>query len=274
MTSLDVNEKHQMFRQANDPGTATEILVQLSKSKDELIRGAIACNQSTPAFVIETLLNDSSEHVLSCLRIKGIVNKVIFIKPKEIVGNNLVFRNANKEDAAFILELRTDPVKGKYISKTSTDINLQIAWLEEYEKDDTQIYFIIENKNGERLGTVRLYDIKGDSFCWGSWILKEGKPSGLAIESALMVYHYALSLGFKKSHFAVRKGNKSVWKFHENFGAQRVDEAAEDYTYNISIDAIQKSLDKHKKYLPNGIEVSIFTVSDVARLYSIDTFPA
>ena len=88
----------------------------------------------------------------------------------------------------FILQLRNDPVKGKYLSSTSSDLELQIAWLEKYAIDNSQIYFIIEDKNGERFGTIRLYDVKENSFCWGSWILREGRPSGFAMESALLVY--------------------------------------------------------------------------------------
>ena len=70
-----------------------------------------------------------------------------------------------------------------------------------------------------------------------------------------MVYHFALGLGFKQSHFDVRKGNESVWNFHERFGAVRVAETDEDYLYSISLEAIQKSLQKYEKYLPNGVEV-------------------
>lgn len=183
------------------------------------------------------------------------VERPIFVKPKKVVGNNVVFRDANKDDAEFILQLRTDPVKGKYLSHTSSDFDLQVAWLEKYTKDNTQIYFIIEDKSGERFGTIRLYDIKGGSFCWGSWILREGRPSGFAMESALMVYHFAIGLGFNKSHFDVRKGNQSVWQFHERFGAVRVAESDEDYIYNIFLSSIQQSLEKYKRYLPNGVEI-------------------
>jgi RimJ/RimL family protein N-acetyltransferase len=184
-------------------------------------------------------------------------SKRTFIKPQKVIGADVVFRNADKDDAAFILGLRVDPVKGKYLSKTSGDLSDQIAWLEKYEKDDSQIYFIIEDKKGERFGTIRLYDVQGDSFCWGSWILKEGRPNGFAIESALMVYHFALRLGFTRSHFDVRKGNESVWKFHERFGAQRIEETEEDYLYSISKDAIQESLEKYKKRLPDGIAIVV-----------------
>jgi RimJ/RimL family protein N-acetyltransferase len=179
----------------------------------------------------------------------------VFHKPAKVVGNNLVFRNATKEDAAFILALRTDAKKAAHISKTSNDLNQQIAWLEKYENDREQIYFIILDTKLEEVGTVRLYDQRDDSFCWGSWILKEGTPSNYAIESALLVYHFALSLGFQKAHFDVRKGNQSVWKFHERFGATKIEETADDFIYNISLDAIKQSLAKYQKYLPNGFSV-------------------
>ncbi|MCX8505777.1 MAG: GNAT family N-acetyltransferase [Alphaproteobacteria bacterium] len=150
------------------------------------------------------------------------------------------------------MELRTDSKNARHISKTSNDLKKQEAWLEKYRNDNEQVYFIILNKQHERVGTVRLYDIKNDSFCWGSWILKDGTPSSYAIESALLVYHFALSLGFEKAHFHVRKGNQSVWKFHERFGAQKVEESAIDFFYEISLESIEQSLEKYKKYLPNG----------------------
>ena len=172
-------------------------------------------------------------------------------KPKKVIGKNIIFKNATKEDAAFILGLRTDPKKAKYISKTFNDLKQQKAWLQKYSKDSEQIYFIIFNRQNERIGTVRLYDPRNESFCWGSWILKDGTPSSYVIESVLLVYRFALSLGFKKAHFDVRKGNRSVCKFHERFGAKKVEENNNNFFYKISLDAIKISLEKYKKYLPN-----------------------
>lgn len=185
----------------------------------------------------------------------GIPEHLMFIKPKKVIGNNVVFRDACKGDAEFILGLRTDLVKGKFLSNTSGSLDLQLAWLEKYGHDASQVYFIIEDQFGERFGTVRLYDRVERSFCWGSWILRDGRPSGFAMESALMVYEFGLSLGFKSSHFDVRKGNESVWKFHERFGAQRVSETDEDYIYHISFGAIKGSIEKYRKYLPNGVNI-------------------
>ena len=193
----------------------------------------------------------SIEHVAA----DGEIKDIAFIKPVKVIGKNVVFRNAVVADAKFILQLRTDPIKGKYLSATTADIDMQVAWLEKYAGDNSQIYFIIEDRNGERFGTIRLYDVIGDSFCWGSWILRDGRPSGFAMESALLVYQFALSLGFKNSHFDVRKENTSVWQFHERFGAERTGEQGEDYIYRISHDAILNSFEKYKKHMNDQLEV-------------------
>jgi RimJ/RimL family protein N-acetyltransferase len=201
------------------------------------------------------IFSSLSEIYNASIELDNNVKNIAFVKPTKVIGKNVVFRNVNKADAEFILQLRTDPEKGKYLSATATDLDLQLAWLGKYAEDNSQIYFIIEDKNGERYGTIRLYDVRGDSFCWGSWILRDGRPSGFAMESAILVYQFALSLGFKKSHFDVRKENVSVWQFHERFGAVRIEEQGEDYIYSISHEAIENSFEKYKKYINDEMEI-------------------
>lgn len=178
------------------------------------------------------------------------------LKAKRIVGKTLMFRNVSTSDAAFILELRTDSNKSKHLSVTSPELEKQIAWLEDYETKLDQAYFIIEDQAGEQLGSVRLYDPQGESFCWGSWILKNGAPTYSAIESALMVYAYAIDhLCFKQAHFDVRKSNESVWRFHERFGAVRIAETERDYFYLIDYNNIIRGRQRYRKYLPRPIMV-------------------
>ena len=172
-------------------------------------------------------------------------------KVARLRGKNLVFRNALFADAKFILELRTDPVKGAYLSHTSQQLADQEEWLLAYAQSVNQAYFIIENLDAVAIGTVRLYDALANSFCWGSWILKSSAPPFFAIESALMVYDYAIEhLGFSRAHFDVRRGNESVWRFHERFGAVRVAETEEDYFYEISLVSIQAARLRFQRYLP------------------------
>jgi len=175
-------------------------------------------------------------------------------KAKKVLGKRLIFRDAIVNDAHFILGLRTNDLKSRYLSATVNNLEKQKQWLSDYAKSEDQVYFIIESVSGELLGTVRLYDPQEKSFCWGSWILIEGAPQSAAIESALMVYSYALDyLGFSGAHFDVRKGNESVWRFHERFGAQRVGESESDYFYEINMEQITAARTKYKKYLPQNV---------------------
>lgn len=167
-----------------------------------------------------------------------------------------MWRDASVADAAFILALRTDSRKAQHLSSTSPAMDQQQAWLADYATRTDQAYFIIEDASGEPLGTVRLYDPQGDSFCWGSWILQDGAPNSAAIESALMVYAYAIDhLGFKQAHFDVRKANESVWRFHERFGAERVAETDQDYLYRIGHKEICAARQRYNKFLPEPILV-------------------
>ena len=174
------------------------------------------------------------------------------LKAALVRGKTLTFRDATLEDAGLILNLRTDEKKGRFLSATSGSIEVQQAWLRAYALSTEQAYFIIE-RDGQAIGTVRLYDPRGNSFCWGSWIIADGQPASVAMESALMVYAYALDcLGYEQAHFDVRAANEKVWKFHERFGAKRVEESKIIYVYEITNNAIRVSLSRYKKYLPHG----------------------
>lgn len=145
-----------------------------------------------------------------------------------IEGKRINLKLVEVEDADFLLSLRLDPNKSRHLSKVDSDLEKQVKWLTDYkfrESSGSEYYFIIEDKNKNPFGCVRLYDFIEDSFCWGSWILKSDSPSFMAVESALQVYEFAFyTLKFTKCHFDVRKENASVIAFHERFGAKRVSE--------------------------------------------------
>ena len=178
------------------------------------------------------------------------------VKPKAVRGHKLMFRDAGVDDAEFILSLRTDQAKNRYLSATAPDVQQQRDWLARYAVDDSQIYFIICKLDGEPVGTVRLYDQRGDSFCWGSWIKADGAPGGFGVESALIIYAYALQLGFQRAHFQVSKGNDGVTSFHLRFGAMQVAELDTEYHYEMSPAAIDGALAQYRKFLPHGIDVA------------------
>jgi len=177
-------------------------------------------------------------------------------KASRIIGNHLVLRDAKVSDAMFILQLRTDPRKKRYLSATNPDLAQQVAWLRGYESALDQAYFVVEDKGGDKVGTIRMYDPVGDSFCWGSWILRAGVPATYAAESVLMLYHYAMEkLGFSSSYFAVRKANRSVWRFMEQFGGVRTGVTELDFLYEAKRECVLQSFRRYSRILPDPIRV-------------------
>jgi RimJ/RimL family protein N-acetyltransferase len=172
------------------------------------------------------------------------------VKPV-VRGKKLYLREVVLDDAEFILCLRTDPRKNRYLSPTTTDVSQQRDFIERYQQSLTDYYFIICDWQARSLGTVRIYDIQGDSFCWGSWILSADSPTSTAIESALLIYDFAFySLHYKSSHFDVRKENLSVVDFHKRFGALIIKENELDYFFKYSLDSYRLIREKYLRFLP------------------------
>lgn len=172
-----------------------------------------------------------------------------------IEGRTISLRYAEPDDAEFIYGLRIDPSRNQFVSQVSGGAENQRAWLEKYkdrEREGLEHYFIIEGASGP-LGTVRIYDLKDDSFCWGSWMLRPGAPGPSAIESAVLVYEFAFyTLGFSRSHFDVRVDNERVVAFHKRFGAKITHSTALDHFFTYPRSEYEKVRPKYEKFLPEA----------------------
>ena len=166
-------------------------------------------------------------------------------------GKSIFFREVTVDDAEFIIGLRTDPEKSKYLSVTSSDNDKQRNFIAGYLNSQVDYYFIIADRNKKSIGTIRIYDIRDDSFCWGSWILSKDAPSNAAIESALLIYDFAFfSLHYPKAHFDVRKDNQRVVDFHKRFGASIVSEDDSNFYFQYDRDAYISLRPKYLRFLP------------------------
>lgn len=168
-----------------------------------------------------------------------------------VLGKSIFFREVVIADAEFIIGLRTDLEKSKHLSVTSNNIDEQRDFISYYLKSQVDYYFIISDWNKQLLGTIRIYDIQGDSFSWGSWILSRGAPTNAAIESALLIYDFAFfSLHYHKSHFDVRKENQRVVHFHKRFGALIVNEDDINFYFQYDLDTYNSLRHKYSRFLP------------------------
>lgn len=177
-------------------------------------------------------------------------------KTKLVRGKSISFRDIEETDAEFVLQLRLDPRRNRYLSPVDAEVDVQREWIRQYRESEGQAYFVICDGAFAELGTVRIYDAIDESFSWGSWVLKEGAPAHAAIESAVLVYTLATRFwGFRAAHFRVHPANTSVLAFHEKFGAQRVSETSDEIQLRIGIAQIENSLMRFSRYAPKQLRV-------------------
>ncbi len=172
-------------------------------------------------------------------------------KSNRVFGSSLYLRDIQENDASFVLNLRTDPIKSKYLSATSGKLEDQINWIREYKKKEDQAYFIVCDKQENRLGCIRIYDPIDSSYCWGSWLMISGLSPIISIESVLLVYAYGKYLGFEDARIDVRQENKFVWNFHEKFSsAELVSQTVLDRFYVVRASSIDKMLNRYSNIVP------------------------
>ena len=154
-----------------------------------------------------------------------------------VIGKYVNLREVTQEDAAFILDLRCNEKKSRFLNKTEYDIGKQKNYIKRYLTLDNEWYFIIENKNHKPLGTIRIYDVKGKQYTGGSWLMVDGASIQETIEGDLLLNDFAFNtLGFELDFYDVRKGNKKVIRYHLQKGSRLVGESDIDYFFELTKD--------------------------------------
>lgn len=158
----------------------------------------------------------------------------------------LFFRLVEKEDAEFIVRLRTIERLARFLHPTSNDISRQITWIEKYKEREnagTDYYYIFESEK-IKIGVSRLYDIHDNEFTAGSWIFSPTAPFGSSILGDITSREIGFSeLGKSKCLFDVRKGNRNVINYHARYNPTKIGEDETNYYYEID----QKTFDKGKR---------------------------
>ena len=167
----------------------------------------------------------------------------------KIEGKDIYLRYVEIEDAQFLYSLRTDEVLSKYLSPVDSK---QVEWIKKYkerEKSKQEHYFIIHLKTDEKMGAVRMYDFKGNSFSWGSWVVKSNAPIYTAIESILAIFEYGFDyLEFTQSHFEVMKDNVRALAFYLRFGSKILYEEEHKYYLTLKQEDFEKAKIKYRRF--------------------------
>ena len=157
----------------------------------------------------------------------------------EIDKYGLHCRFVNEEDAEFILKLRVDEMRSRFIHSTSANIEKQVDWIREYKTREAkgEEYYFIYEINGEPFGVNRIYEVCEDHCTEGSWVCLPIEDSSKTIASALIIRDIIFDFfQFDYDLFNVSVGNNKVKKFHKISGATIVDQNEEEYYFRLQKD--------------------------------------
>ena len=121
-------------------------------------------------------------------------------------------RPARLDDAAFIVDLRTQPGRNRFINTTSSDVAAQQDWLRRYFERSFDYYFVIEHvTSGEREGTLGIYAVNEEerSAEWGRWMVRP--ESKAAVASCCLAFDLAFGeMDLEMLHSYVAAENEEV----------------------------------------------------------------
>ena len=173
-----------------------------------------------------------------------------------IDGIHLSLRLVEPDDAGYLHGLRMNPTYNSHLSAVTGTVEDQRSWIEAYKRREaagSEYYFVIERKDGMPCGVVRLYDIAGDQFTWGSWILDQNKPRKAALESAILSFGVGFdALGLEMANVDVRVGNSHAEAFYRRLGMTEVRRTEQEIFFVYSREQFAADHLTHMNILQSG----------------------
>ena len=163
------------------------------------------------------------------------------------------------EDAEFILKLRTDPIKGRYIGKTDDTLISQINWINSYKERERAglDYYFIYSFQGKPAGVNRIYDIYGTTFIHGSWIFSNEVPPFCSLAAAVIAREIAyedLNLLLEEDTSGIHQDNSSVLEVSRILGVEftgvRNSEDGDFLTGRLTKEEFEKNKNKLLRIIP------------------------
>ncbi|HCA08465.1 GNAT family N-acetyltransferase [Chryseobacterium sp.] len=150
-------------------------------------------------------------------------------------------RFVETDDASFIVSIRNNEKKSRFISKTSPDVDAQKQWIQSYkerEQQQKEYYFIAFDENNEDFATYRVYKIDSGLPEIGSWVSKpEYSNVKNSVKVDMAVKDFVLNeLNFDTIQFEVRKQNTSVNSYHKMFKPELIRSDEENNYYLLTKD--------------------------------------
>lgn len=171
---------------------------------------------------------------------------------KVIQGKFVSLRSITLDDAEFSYNLRKDPRFVEIMGQSAPSSEAQREYIKNQREKEGDYYFVVENRAGERIGLIGVYDIQGDR-CEIGRELNIGAAYE-TMEASILISEFALNdLHLKTSVSCIYKNNSKQLKKQRQLGIEPIREIMRSgipaYEYETPIIDVLKRLEKAKNLI-------------------------
>ena len=94
------------------------------------------------------------------------LNKVTIdgmVYEKELKGKYIYLKACTEDDAEFALAIRNNEAFAGKIPTLNISVDQQRDWIKKQRQKEGDYFFIVWDSNDNRIGTISIYDVKGDT---------------------------------------------------------------------------------------------------------------
>jgi RimJ/RimL family protein N-acetyltransferase len=134
-----------------------------------------------------------------------------------IEGRYVALRSATVEDAEFTLAVRQNPEFNKYLPRITNTLEQQKAWIQKQRNKDDDYFFVVWDKQCNRIGTISIYNIEGDHAEAGRLTMRGNAFQ--SIEAQLLSFRFGFNdLNLKTIVSYIYVENAGALRFTQQFG--------------------------------------------------------
>ena len=135
-------------------------------------------------------------------------------------GKYVDLKPCTEDDAEFTRAIRRDPEFAKFLPAINNTIEEQKSWIRHQREKDGDYFFVVWDKEGNRIGTISIYDVHGNRAESGRLAIKGDNPF-MGIEAQILAFRFAY--GFLKLECLdafIFADNERGIRFNKQFGGR------------------------------------------------------
>lgn len=137
-----------------------------------------------------------------------------------IKGRYVDLKSCTEEDAEFTRAIRKDPEFVKFLPAIDNTVEHQKAWIRSQREKEGDYFFVVWDKEGNRIGTISIYDVNGDHAESGRLAIK-GNNAFQGIEAQILSFRFAFGvLGLECIDGFIFADNERAIRFNKQFAGR------------------------------------------------------